>query len=164
MNQAHFHLILNHFPIIGLITGTLVILVGLLAKKSMVTQTGLFIVLGAALLGIPTFLTGEGAEEIVEKLGSESDRLIHEHEELAELFIWVLAITGVFALFNLYSYWKHKSWATKFSWLVLGASLVSGFIAQQVGSSGGEIRHTEIRNDFTQSNNTFQNNKTQDDD
>ncbi|WP_262708252.1 hypothetical protein [Hymenobacter persicinus] len=39
----------------------------------------------AALLTIPTQLTGEGAEKVVEDRPSVTHALIHEHEEAAEV-------------------------------------------------------------------------------
>jgi hypothetical protein len=40
------------------------------------------------------------------------------------------------------------------SYFALIISLVAVFLAQQAGTTGGEIRHTEIRKDYKASNTT----------
>ena len=57
---------------------------------------GVFVL--AALFTIPVYLTGEGAEEIVETYEESSHDVIHEHEETAEKVIWGMGLLGVLAL------------------------------------------------------------------
>ncbi len=83
MNQAHFHLLLNHAPIIGPAFGIAVLLAGFIFKSDPVKRAALGIFVLAALLAIPAFLTGEGAEEIVEKLPGVNETLMETHEDVS---------------------------------------------------------------------------------
>ncbi len=68
MNQAHFHLILNHLPILGILFGLIILTGGFLTKNAAVKRTALGMFVLSAIFAIPAYLTGEGAEEVVENL------------------------------------------------------------------------------------------------
>ncbi|MDF1516590.1 MAG: hypothetical protein RQ864_08660 [Lutibacter sp.] len=147
MNEAHFHLVVNHLPIIGILIGILVLLTGFLLKKTEVKVTALGIFVFSALASIAAFYSGEGAEEIVENISGISETLINQHEESAELFFTVILILGGVSLVNMFLEIKKIKFASYGFILVILISLAAGFLAQSVGTTGGEIRHTEIRND-----------------
>jgi uncharacterized membrane protein len=147
MNDAHLHMVVNHFPIIGTFFGIGILIAGMLLKNDSVKNTAYVLFVIASIFGALSMATGEGAEEIVEDFPNIGKAIIHEHEELAEKFILVLYATGVFALISLGSAVKKFRMAKIFSFITLVLSLISGFIAINVGTSGGEIRHTEIRED-----------------
>lgn len=147
MNDAHFHLVVNHLPIVGILIGFLVQLAGLIMKKPQVKNTALAIFIFSALTAIVAFLTGEGAEEIVENLPGISETLIHKHEEQAELFLTMVLILGGVALLTFIFQLKKMALAKYSFVLVLVLSAVSIFISKNVGTSGGEITHIEIRSD-----------------
>ena len=89
-------------------------------------------------------MTGEGAEEIVEELGISHD-IIHEHEELAETFMKILYGLGILSILGLIANLKKHSKAAIVSYVVLVLAIGSAILSKNVGTSGGEIRHTEIR-------------------
>jgi uncharacterized membrane protein len=145
MNQAHFHLLVNHLPIAGVIFGFLVLLGGYLFHSPAIKRTAMGLFLAAALLAIPTFLTGEGAEEMIEDLPGISHDQIGQHEELGEtylLLLGLLAITSIAALVT-----DARGLRINRPLYLLAFAFSIGCIAMgaQVGFSGGEIRHTEIR-------------------
>lgn len=147
MNEAHFHLIVNHLPIVGLLIGLLVLVTGFILKKSEIKVTALGIFIFSALASVAAFYSGEGAEEIVEKVPGISETLINQHEESAELFFTAILILGVFSLITLILEIKKSKFSNYGFVLVFLVTLASGVLAKNVGTSGGEIRHTEIRND-----------------
>jgi uncharacterized membrane protein len=149
MNGAHLHLITNHLPIVGIIIGTLVLIVGLLLKKDQIKQTGLGINVFSAITSIFAFLSGEKAEDVVEEIKGISETLIHTHEEVAELFFTLSLILGALSLITLYLSVKANKYAKFGYFIVLALSLALIVIGKQVGTSGGEIRHTEIRAENT---------------
>lgn len=145
MNDAHLHLIVNHFPIIGTFFGIGILITGIIMKNNSVKNTAYVLLIIATLFGAFSMKTGEGAEELVENFPSIGHEIIHEHEELAEKFMLFLYATGAVAgLALVLSYRKHK-WALNASYVTLVLALISGVLAKSVGTSGGEIRHTEIR-------------------
>lgn len=148
MNGAHLHLIVNHLPIVGVIIGTLVMAVGMMLKKEQVKQTALGINLFSAITSLIAFFTGEEAEELVENIKGISETFIHVHEEYAESFLILSVVLGFVSLVTLYFSIKSKKYAKYGFIIAFCISLVLIFIGKQVGTSGGEIRHTEIRSDF----------------
>ena len=97
--------------------------------------------------------TGEGAEELVEDMPGIGWKIIHEHEEIAEKFAIIMYVTGFLGLLSLYTSIKNHNLAKIFSFITLALALLAAVFAKSVGTSGGEIRHTEIRSDSTPSEN-----------
>lgn len=147
MNDAHYHLIVNHLPIVGLLIGILVLIAGLVFNKAEVKLTALGIFIFSAITSITAFYTGEGAEEVVENLEGISETLIHTHEEYAETFYTLSLILGGLSLLTFILELKKMKFTKYLMIICLLIALVDGVLATYVGSSGGEIRHSEIRND-----------------
>jgi uncharacterized membrane protein len=145
MNDAHLHLVVNHFPIIGTFFGIGILIAGIFLNNSSIKNTAYVLFIIAAIFGALSVATGEGAEEIVEDFPNIGKAIIHEHEELAEKFVIVLYVTGAFALISLVAAIKKFRLAKIFSIITLVLALISGVLSIKVGTSGGEIRHTEIR-------------------
>ncbi len=145
MNDAHWHLVVNHFPIIGTIFGFGIVVAGLIFKNNSVKNVAYILFIVAAIFAAFSMGTGEGAEELVEKMPNIGKQIIHEHEELAEKLALVLYVLGVISLLGLYTNFKNHIKSKLISYLALAIAAVGVFLAQQVGTSGGEVRHTEIR-------------------
>lgn len=147
MNDAHFHLAVNHLPIVGVLIGFLVLVAGFIMKNPQIKNTALAIFIFSALTAVVAFLTGEGAEEIVENLPGISETLIHKHEEHAELFLTMLLILGGVSLTTLFLEYKKLPFSKYGFVVILLLSVTSIGISKYVGTSGGEITHIEIRSD-----------------
>ncbi|OJJ14836.1 hypothetical protein BKI52_40475 [marine bacterium AO1-C] len=147
MNDAYLHIALNHLPIIIPMVGLLVMIGGLITKSDIVKRAAFCLFILGTITAIPANVTGEGAEEIVEKLGISHD-IIHEHEEKAETFVLVMYGLGLLSVIGLWANLKQKGFAGIVTLVVTVFSVVTLYFAQQTGNSGGEIRHTEIRKDF----------------
>ncbi len=145
MDAVHFHLVLNHFPIVGTIMGAGILAYGLLTKNNSNKKVALFIMFLMAVVTIPVFLSGHEAEETVEHLAGVSEDFIEEHEELAEKALWLMSVLGLLSLAGLYSIWKKLSYAKNITLAVLIVSLITIGIMAKVGNLGGKIRHSEIR-------------------
>lgn len=145
MNDAHLHMVVNHFPIIGTIFGFGILIAGLVLKNKTLINTSFILFIVAAVFGALSMGTGEGAEELVEDMPNIGKQIIHEHEELAEKLALLLYVLGALSLVGLYLNFKNNAKAKLLSFLILGIAAVGLFLVQKVGTSGGEIRHTEIR-------------------
>lgn len=144
MNTTHIHLLLNHFPIIGSMIGSLVLLWGIIKKQENVKAIAAVIIVVMTLLAIPVFITGEPAEEAVEHLPGVSESMTHLHEEAAELAIWLMGAAGIASLAALFFAWQ-KNARTKLVFVVaLVMSLLAFGAMARTGYYGGKIRHTEI--------------------
>ena len=145
MNGAHWHLVVNHLPIIFPIVGVIVMITGLISKSEAVKRTAFMIFVFGALAAIAAMNTGEGAEEVVENINGVSENFIESHEEAAETFAILSYILGGISLLGLWASFKQKSFSSIISIATLIFAFVVVFFAKQTGTTGGEIRHTEIR-------------------
>ena len=145
MNQAHFHLLVNHLPIAGVIFGFLILLAGYLFHSQVIKRTALGLFLAATLLAVPTFLTGEGAEEVIEDLPGISHDMIEEHEEAGKTYLILLFVLSAAAIATLVTEAKNLKINRSLYLLTVVLSVGCIAVAAQAGVSGGEIRHTEIR-------------------
>jgi len=138
-------MIVNHLPIVGLIIGMLVLVFGLISKKNDVKYTALGIFVFTGITAVLAFVTGHGAEEIVEDLPGTSETLIYIHEEIAELFLGVSSVLGLVALFAYILIILKKKYVNFLYYGLFILSLAAIIIAVNVGTTGGQIRHPEIR-------------------
>ena len=156
MNQAHLHMVFNHFPIIGLFFGIGILAYGIIKKQTILVNTAYVIFIVCMIMAKATMMTGEGAEEIVEELGISHD-IIHEHEEIAETFMKILYALGILSILGLVANVKKHAKAAFVSYIVLVLAISAAVLSKSVGTSGGEIRHTEIRANAPQVNGTMEN-------
>lgn len=145
MNGAHWHLVLNHLPIIIPMVGLFVMIGGLFLKSEILKRTAYCIFILGSIAAIAAFSTGEGAEEIVEGIQGIDEDFIEVHEETAEVFAIILYVLGGASLLGLWASWKEKSFSNPIVFATIVLSLLGLFYAKQTGTTGGEIRHTEIR-------------------
>ena len=144
MNTVHLHLLLNHLPVVGTVIGTLLLAVALRRRSDELGRIslGLFGLLG--LIAVVVYLTGEPAEDAVEKLPGIADGLIDRHQDAALVATIVVGVIGAFALASLLIYRRRAlpRWVT-----VLGfaTALVASSTMAYAANLGGQIRHTEIR-------------------
>lgn len=165
MNGAHWHLVVNHLPIIFPIVGVIVMITGLVLKSEAVKRTAFMIFILGALTAIAAMATGEEAEEVVEKIIGVTENYIETHEETAETFALLSYILGGISLLGLWASFKQKSFSSIISIATLVFAFVVLFFAKQIGTTGGEIRHTEIRSgQNTPANDSHNMNEEEDDD
>jgi uncharacterized membrane protein len=144
MNFAHLHLLLNHFPVLGTMMGLGLFLLSFIGKNADLRRASLIIFAAMALLAIPTFLSGYGAQSMIQNAPGVSKDLIARHEGSAMLSIWFMFLTGALAMTGIWQ--THQIGRVK-TW-TLAAILVVSFLTvglmARTGNTGGDIRHTEI--------------------
>lgn len=145
MNDAHLHLAVNHFPIIGTIFGLGILVVGLILKNNSVKNTAFSLFVLGAVFAAVSMATGEGAEEMIENVPNIGHAIIHEHEEMAEKFALSLYILGATSIVGLFLNYKKAIQSILVAYIAIAIAIVAVFLALQTGTTGGEIRHTEIR-------------------
>lgn len=145
MNWAYLHLAVNHFPIIGVIIGTLLLIAGLLVKNTGVKASGLGTIVFAAFMAIVAYLTGDPAEEAVESIQDVVKSMVSRHEDIAAVGMYLLIPAGLMAAMTLYSMWKREKSVRFLIVITLVLALISSGAMVYVGRTGGQIRHTEFR-------------------
>ncbi|MBK7232952.1 MAG: hypothetical protein IPH93_12000 [Saprospiraceae bacterium] len=145
MNLAHWHLVVNHLPIIFPLVGVIIMVTGLISKSEAIKRTAFMIFILGALAAIVAMSTGEGAEEVAEKISGVAENYIESHEKTAETFAILSYILAGISLLGLWASFKQKTFSSIISIGTLFFAFVVLFFAKQTGTTGGEIRHTEIR-------------------
>ncbi|GAB4328177.1 MAG: hypothetical protein OHK0038_01980 [Flammeovirgaceae bacterium] len=152
MNPAHIHLLLNHIPILGSLFGTILLAIGLVRKDKSLLHAGLLTLVIVSIISVPAFFSGEGAEEMIEKMPDISHDVIHEHEEIAEKAIWLMELVGLASLIAFFLHLKEHPLRYTVTIVVLVLAIANFGVMAKVGNTGGEIRHTEIRKEVIPTN------------
>ncbi len=150
MNATHFHLLLNHFPIIGTLIGTIILVYGFITKELKIKILSAYVIAAMALVAVPVYLTGEPAEETVEHISGISEINIELHEEAAEFAIIMMSITGLLALISVIISKKIPAQIHKTFFVLIIFSFFSFAAMARVGYLGGQIRHTELNDNVSQ--------------
>ena len=143
MNQVHIHLLISHLPIFGSILGAIVLAHALLTKSNETKIAAYFLFVISALGAGIVYLTGEGAEEAVEKLPGILESTIERHEDFALISLVALIILGASALFGIFTIRK-INWSRNIGIIILIISLLSFGLVARTGYLGGLIKHTEM--------------------
>lgn len=145
MDLAHLHLLLNHFPTIGNIIGGGLFVLSLITSSDDLKRASLVILLGISLIAIPTYMSGNGAQQAIKSLPDVSKSLIETHEGAALVALGFMEVTGAFAWLGL---WQFRRLARVPRWnlaVILVLTLVTLGLMIRASNIGGEIRHAEIR-------------------
>ncbi len=148
LNAAHLHLVLNHFPVIGSAIAIFVLLIGIIKKSDDVKKVSVLILVLTALVTIPVYLSGEGAEEKVEGNYEDVDEeFIHAHEDFALYSFIAMNIAGAVGLITVFLYRKPKILPNSFAYFFLAVLLIVNAMMAYTANLGGRIHHPEIRED-----------------
>jgi uncharacterized membrane protein len=145
MNSTYLHLLLNHFPIIGTLVGSGLLLWGILKKQTQTQSIAAGLLFLMAVIALPVYLSGEPAEETVENLPGISETMMELHEESANLAIWIMGITGIISLAAIMLHRQKHAFSGKVYLLAFLLSVVTFGAMVRTGYYGGRIRHSEIR-------------------
>ena len=148
MSLAHLHLLLNHYPTIGFTIGLVLFLIALFSKSSDLRKMALVVFFLIAVVGIPTYLSGNAAERELcpenQCPAGVSVAEIREHEDEALLAFTFMGVTGFFAWLGL---WQLRRVPALPAWnvamVLLPAIATMGFMAA-AANDGSRIRHPEI--------------------
>ena len=146
MDLVHLHLMLNHVPVLGVVFAFVVGVIGFLFKSKAVTRVALGMLVFAAIVAVPVYLTGEPAEEVVDGLAGVSEAVIEQHESAATFSLILAGVTGAFALLALLF---GRSLTSKLPGYLVAVTLLAALVATAsmlwTANLGGQIRHSEIR-------------------
>jgi hypothetical protein len=147
VSYAHWHLVVNHLPVLGVPFGAALLGLGLFRGQVALQRAGLSVLVLAGLAAGIAYLTGEPAEHALEAMGSMGTRpeaLIEAHEEAA---LVAAAVTGVGALVAGMGLWRLWRGAGGRGWMAgaLTVALVATLALGWVATLGGRISHPEIR-------------------
>jgi uncharacterized membrane protein len=131
LDWIHIHLMVNHFPIVLSLIGALATLAALIRKRSSIWTYAAATLVLAGLSAPVALLTGQRAEHEAEKLSFVTEKAIHQHEERAEVAMWLTVAAGVSAIIAL---WRAQAkWRMLMAVLALAAAVALGLAAFEGG-------------------------------
>jgi len=142
----YLHVLLNHWPVMGLLCGLLILALSFFQKSRAASNGGLLLILISALAIYPVSELGEGSRNGLEGSLDETGRAwLHEHEKRAASAAPFYYITAVLALTGLIL----PKFYPKTAIPLLAGTFFMGCTALATGiwtaSAGGKIRHPEFR-------------------
>jgi hypothetical protein len=143
-SYLHWHLLLNHFPSIGVALALALLFSGLYKRSEDLTRASLVLFAIIGLLTIPTYVTGAAARGAIEGTGDVSSAAIQAHQDAATYGFIALLITGWLAWLAL---WQYRRFGKPSGWVVPGVfvlGLLSFATMFRTGRLGGYINHPEI--------------------
>ncbi len=153
---AHIHLLLNHFPTVGMVIAIGLFVTALIRNSSELKRDSLVIFVGLALLTIPTYVTGNAAQEAICRwpvgtppteectAAAVNQATIQTHEGWAMVGLAGMELTGAFAWLGL---WQIRRMGEAAKWnlgIITVLALFTFSVMARVATIGGEIRHPEI--------------------
>lgn len=144
MTILHFHLLLNHVPVVGAAFLVLLFAFAVAQRDPKLAMPGLIFSVLLAAMTAAVYFTGEPAEEAVENISGVSELSISLHEEAAKISTIAFAVTGLLALGALVLS-RNKPISRRVTVFALAASLVVSGMLAWTANLGGKIRHTELQ-------------------
>lgn len=147
MNFAHLHIVLNHVPSLGTIVGAVLFIASLIKNSDHLKRISLYVLVGTALATLPTYMSGNAAQQLLRKNPAIPQGLIEQHQNSAMITLVFMTITGTFAWFGL---WQFRRFSRPGRWntsAVLFFSILTTSVILRTAYLGGDISHPEIRAD-----------------
>jgi uncharacterized membrane protein len=138
VNLAHLHLLLNHFPTVGLGIALGLLVASLLKKSEDLKQASFVAFFLLGLLAIPAYLTGSAAQFVLQNQPDVSQEVMAAHQDAALLALILIEITGLVAWLAL---WRFRRWHPAG---ILVLAIVTFALMASAANIGGHIRHPEI--------------------
>ena len=146
-NVPHWHMLLNHFPSVGLVIVIGLYLASLYLKSEDLNRTSLILFVMLGLLAIPTYLTGLATNWAILNNADISGDLITVHQDAALITFIGLSATSFLAWLALWQYRRFSKPTMLIKWGVLIVAVISIVTLFETGARGGDINHPEIRID-----------------
>lgn len=99
VDWAHVHILLNHFPVILAVVGALAIVLAMVRGQRGVWLYATVSLTLAAVTVIPTYFTGQPAEDALNRPWYVVRGAIHTHEDAAKIAALLVVLAGLVALF-----------------------------------------------------------------
>ena len=145
MSATHLHLILNHVPMLGVVIAGALFGIALAYRNIQFQRVALGFLVVFALTAIPVYLTGEPAEEAVERMPGVSERMIDRHEKAASTALAAMEGLGGLGLLGMLIFRKAAALPRVFAAGMLVLTLAVSGLFGWTGYLGGQIRHPELR-------------------
>lgn len=133
---------MNHLPVVGVPLALVLFAYALWKADQSVRRVALWLMVFVAAAVIPTYLSGEATEELVEHLPNFPKDLFEEHEEFAPFALLSTLSLGVLALGALWNRMKPYLRWIHIALIIVG--VLSVITLAYTANLGGWIEHSDI--------------------
>jgi uncharacterized membrane protein len=147
---SHFHLLVSVFPSVGLIFAIGFYIAAMRTHNAMAQKVCLFVFSGLAVIGIPTYLSGGGAQTALALRPNMPEVISTAHYIWSMLALLALLILGVVSWLVLWKCWRKERPTHNSLHIVLGLSLLTLLFMAIAGEIGWEIAHKEFAIPFVE--------------
>ncbi len=148
MNWPYLHLTINHSVIMFGALGVVAVILALVVRRRSVWLYAVATMTIAGASAVPTFISGDEAAEMIndtpELRRVVSSDTVHDHEESAELTLWIAIAAGIASLYAWWRAARRREEEVPPVWLRSAVGLLA--IASAVGITitaelGGRVAH-----------------------
>jgi hypothetical protein len=144
---VHIHLLLNHFPTVGMIVGLGLFLLALLKRSEDLKRGALAVFFAIALISLPTYMSGYSAQRSLRRAPDVSQDVINLHQRSALFALIFMETTGIVAWYGLWYSRTRVSMGPRITAAAVLLSAVTIGLMASAANVGGEVRHPEILTD-----------------
>jgi hypothetical protein len=141
---AHFHLLVNHVPILGALFALALLLASYFYAGDVLRRTALVVLVVTALGAAASDLSGDPAEDAIRGFPGVHRDQIHAHEAMADKSYYASIVLALAAVGVLVRWRRTPVPASATLVMLVGTAIVSGMMAY-TGLLGGQVRHSEVR-------------------
>lgn len=145
MTPGYVHLLLNHLPVVGILAGIPILLIGLLRGQAILQKTALWIFLASAVFTVPVYFSGDNAEHEIEEYALVSEHELEEHEDWGKRSMWLGVALGLLSIVGFLQMSRNAAAAQKTIWAIFIFSLLVMVSHGITSMEGGKIRRPELR-------------------
>ncbi len=146
LKAEYVHTLLNPIPVYGLALGALSLALALLARNKTAQIISLILIVLCSAAAWPVLYYGQhGYNHLFPQLDTESQQWLDVHMHRAEQFICAFYATAILGIAGLFCFRKFPSAAKALSIVTLLASLASLGIGGWISRAGGQVSHSEFR-------------------
>lgn len=146
LSHSHLHLLLNHFPISGLLIAWLLLLGAAIFKQRVVIGAALLLVAFCGGMAYPVHETGERAEDKAHKeLDKTGQHWLQEHGDRADKIAKACYVLAGLAIVGLGLRLASPKLELPIAWFMVILTLATLLGTVWVADAGGKIRHPDLR-------------------
>ena len=145
-DPAYLHVLLNHFPVIGLTMAFVVLVIGVVFRHTAMLYTGLALVALTSGSSLPVGIFGDDAyPAIFDRLNGDGRAWLDYHAHLANTWLPVLYANAVLAVIAVGIGIMRPRLLLPAALLVIFVTLAGIGTAVQIAEAGAKIKHSEFR-------------------
>ncbi len=145
VQMAHWHLMLTHFPVIGMFFGIGFLGASLWRRSDELAKASLFLLIFTGILAVAAYQTGKEAETITNHQPGFSQNFMKSHERAADLATISTLALGVLALGGFVFFMRKQLPISRpFLLLLLILTMLNSGIMGYTANLGGKIKHNEL--------------------